>query len=118
MNKYSRVTALTIALIILAWETPSYSQENQTNSTVSVPELKWMYGTVAQVSFVKGFILVITDLGYLTVTIPDNTTIMLGPKKASLEEIQTEDLVRIQYYCPQPGKYTAVSISESKKENE
>ncbi|MFH0828049.1 MAG: hypothetical protein V1919_02655 [Candidatus Omnitrophota bacterium] len=118
MNKYSRVTALIVAAIILTLKTPSYSQENQTNSTVSMPELKWMYGTVSQVSFVKGFILVITDQGYLTVTVPDNTTIMLGPKKASLDEIKTEDMVRIQYYCPEPGKYTAVSISESKKENE
>jgi len=104
--------------MILALKITSYSQENQTNSTVSTPELKWMYGTIAQVSFVKGFVLVTTELGYLTVTVPDNTTIMIGPKKASLDEIKTEDLVRIQYYCPEPGKYTALSISESKKENE
>jgi len=49
MNRNSKVSALTIATIILALGILSYAQDNQTNSTVSMPELKWMYGTIAQV---------------------------------------------------------------------
>jgi hypothetical protein len=118
-NKYLKFTVLALAAVALAGRTPVYAQENSTDASATAkPELKWMYGTVSQVSFVGGFLSVITDQGYLRVTVPDNATILLGSRNAGIEEIQTEDLVRIQYYCPEPGKYTAVSVSESKKENE
>lgn len=117
MNKYLKVILLGALAITLPVITPGHAQENLTAPSVNTPELKWMYGTVAQLSFVKSFLLLFNDMGYLTVTVPDNATILINGKKAGLDEIRTEDSVRIQYYCPAPGKYVAVTISETKDTN-
>jgi hypothetical protein len=118
MNKYRNVIILATLTMVLALGAAGYSQENQTDAKTSQPELKWLYGNVAQVAFAKGFIMVFSDKGYMTFEVADNTIISIGPKKVGLESIKTEDSVRVQYYSPEPGRYIAVSISESKKENE
>jgi hypothetical protein len=118
MNKFRSIFALATLTLILALGATGHSQENQTDSPADTPELKWMYGSVAQVAFAKGFILVFSDQGYSTFTVTDKTVISIGPKKVGLEAIKTEDSVRVQYYCSEPKKCVAVSISESKKENE
>jgi hypothetical protein len=115
-SKIILLTALTVMIHPLARS--AFCQENQTSSQASQPEYKWMYGNVAQVGFAQGFILVFSDKGYINLKVLDNTTISIGPKKVGLESIKTEDSVRVQYYSPEPGKYIAVSISESKPENE
>jgi hypothetical protein len=116
MTKNSKIFVLLLAIIALTLATTSYSQENETISQEKTPELKWMYGSVAQVAFAKGFIVVFSDQGYLTLAVNDNTKIYIGPEKVGLEEIKTEDSVRVQYYCAEPGKCVAAMISESKKE--
>ena len=116
MKKIINVITLATAAMILALGKASYSQENQTIPQVKPPELKWMYGSVAQVAFTAGFIVVFSDQGYSAFKVADNTTISIGFKKVGLDEIRTEDSVRVQYYCPEPGKCVAVSINESKKE--
>ncbi|MCX5708975.1 MAG: hypothetical protein NTY14_08445 [Candidatus Omnitrophica bacterium] len=116
MNKNSKILVLLLTTIFLALTAKSYSQENQTIPQQKTPELKWMYGSVAKVSFTAGYIMVFSDQGYATFKVTDNTAISIGPKKVGLDEIKTEDSVRVQYYCPEAGKCVAVSISESKKE--
>jgi hypothetical protein len=106
--------ALFAAVIAMGIGT-GYAQENVTNSTEGKPVLKWISGSVAQVAFVKSFLMVITELGYITFNVTDDTSIMMGSDKTDLTGIDTEDMVRIQYFCPEPGKYTAVSISKSRK---
>ena len=115
MNKHSMAFTLAIITITLALGTTAYTQENQTDPPANTPELKWMYGSVSQVAFAKGFILVFSDQGYTAFAVNDKTVISIGPKKAGLEDIKTEDSVQVQYYCPEPGKYVAVAISESAK---
>ncbi len=118
MNKYLKIIIFCVLAIASTAITPGYSQENLPDSPSNKPELKWMYGSVSQVSFVKAFLLLFTDMGYLPVAVPDNTTILIGGQKADLDEIKTEDSVRIQYYCPKPGKYVAVTISKTKETNQ
>ena len=118
MNKYRNVIILAALTMILALGTTGYTQENQTDSPGDTPELKWMYGSISQVAFAKGFIVVFSDRGYTTFAVSDKTIISIGAKKVGLEDIKTEDSVRVQYYCTEPKKCVAVSISESKKENE
>jgi hypothetical protein len=116
MNKNLKILVLLLAAISLAPDTKSYSQENQNISQQKTPELKWLYGSVAKVSFTAGYIVVFSDQGYTTFKVTDNTAISIGPKKVGLDEIKTEDSVRVQYYCPEAGKCLAISITESKKE--
>jgi len=111
MSKYLRTIFLSIIISSLA--VSAYCQEDQAAPSNSTPELAWMFGTVSQVSFIKEFISLITDHGYIYVSVPDNATIVFGARKMSLEDIKPEDSVRIQYYCPEPGKYVAVTVSES-----
>lgn len=115
MIKYLIAIALAILTITLQLGATGYTQENRTDTPSDNPELKWMYGSVSQVAFAKGFIVVFSDEGYSTFSVSDKTVISIGYKKAGLEDIRTEDAVRIQYYCPEPGKCVAVSISESAK---
>jgi len=116
MNKNSKIFILLLTTIFLGLATKSYSQENETMARENTPELKWLYGSVAKVSFTAGYIVVFSDQGYMTFKVTDNTAISIGPKKVGLDEIKTEDSVRVQYYCPESGKCVAISISESKKE--
>jgi hypothetical protein len=116
MNKNSKIFLLLLTTIFLALAAKSYSQENQTIPQQNPPELKWMYGSVAKVAFTSGYIVVFSDLGYMTFKVTDNTAISIGPKIVGLDEIKTEDSVRVQYYCSEAGKCVAVSISESKKD--
>jgi|WetSurMetagenome_2_1015567.scaffolds.fasta_scaffold742757_1 hypothetical protein len=119
MKKNLKIITLACAVMFLARAAAVYCQENQTTApSIKAPELKWLYGTVSQVEFVKSFLLVTTDKGYLTIEITDKTSISIGPQKASLDDIQPEDSVRVQYYCPEPGRYVAVAVSESKKGND
>jgi len=117
MNKH--LIAITFSIVIialaLALGTTGYTQENQTDSPSNTAELKWMYGSVSQVAFAKGFIVVFSDQGYSTFEVSEKTVISIGAKKASLADIKTEDSVRVQYYCLEPKKCLAVSISESAK---
>ena len=110
-----RIIILVAAIFLISGKT-GYAQENQTAPQENGPELKWMYGSVAKVSFTGGYIIVFSDQGYTTFKITDETVISIGPKKVGLEDIKTEDSVRVQYYCPQIKNCVAVSISESKKE--
>jgi hypothetical protein len=116
MKKTFNIIALAAALILLLGKA-SYSQENQTIATEKPPELKWMYGSVAKVAFTEGVIVVFSDQGYSTFKVTDSTAISIGPKKVDLDDIKTEDSVRVQYYCSEPKKCVAISISESKKED-
>ena len=115
MNKYLMTIILAIVTIILALGTIGYTQENQTDPSANTPEVKSMYGSVSQVAFAKGFIVVFSDQGYTTFAVSDKTIISIGFKKVGLEYIKTEDSVRVQYYCLEPGKCVAVSINESQK---
>ncbi|MGE5308031.1 MAG: hypothetical protein ACM3OC_03005 [Deltaproteobacteria bacterium] len=95
---------------------PGYCQADAANSTSGKPELKWITGTVSQVAFAKSFLLVITEKGYLKFDVKDDETVIrIGGEKADLSEIDPEDSVRIQYYSPKPGQYTAVFVSMSRK---
>jgi len=117
MNKNSKIFTLLLTAIFLALAAKSYSQDNETISREKTPKLEWMYGSVAKVAFTAGYIVVFSDQqGYTTFKVADNTTITIGPKKAGLDEIKTEDSVRVQYFCPEPKNCVALSISESKKE--
>jgi hypothetical protein len=116
MNKNAKILILLLTIIFLTLAATSYSQENGTSSQQNSPELKWMYGSVAQVAFAKSFIVVFSDQGYLTLKVTDDTKIFIGSEKVGLEDIKTEDSVRCQYFCTEPGKCVAAMISESKKE--
>ncbi len=97
----------------LALANAGYSQQEQNKAEPQKPEIKRMFGTVAQVGFVKGFIMVTSEAGYVIVTVPEDIPISRGTKKIGLEEIDPGDSVIVQYYCPEPGKYVAVSIRDS-----
>ncbi len=116
MKTNSKILISLLTTIFLTLATTIYSQENETITQEKPPELKWMYGSVSKVAFAAGYIVVFSDLGYLTFAVTDDTKIFIGPKKVGLEEIKTEDSVRVQYYCTEPGKCVAVMISESKKQ--
>ncbi len=114
MNKFSKVFVICAAGIIMGAGSFVYSQDNQTDSAdEKKPKTKWMYGSVSQVAFAQGFIKLFNDQGYQTIEITDKTTITIEGKKAGLDELDTEDAVRVQYYSPEPGKYVAISINKS-----
>jgi hypothetical protein len=116
MKKLINIVVMAFAAMIMVLGKPGYPQENQTIPQEKGPELKWIYGSVAKVSFTAGYIVVFSDQGYTNFKVTDKTAISIGPKKVGLDDINTEDSVRVQYYSPEPGKCVAVSISESKKE--
>ncbi len=112
MKRLFRALVICAAVIIIGTGLPVYSQDNQTDTSVEEPKTKWVYGSVAQVAFAKGFIKLFNDQGYQTIEITDKTTITIEGKKAGLDELHGEDSVRVQYYCPEPGRYIAVSINK------
>ena len=114
IRRYS-VIILAAAALAACSVRAGYCQDNTTGTAPAKPELKWINGSVSQVEFVKSFLLVNTELGYLTFTVDDKTSISIGPDKVDLSDIQPEDSVRIQYYSPEPGQYIAVSVTETKK---
>ena len=119
MNKFFKGVAICAAGMIMEAGSPVFSQDNQTqdNQTDSIvekkPEMKWLYGTLAQVAFAKGFIKLFNDQGYTTIEVNDKTVITIEGKKTGLDELSTEDSVRVQCYSPEPGRYVAASITKS-----
>ena len=97
----------------LALASAGYSQQEQNKAEPEKPAIKKMFGTVAQVEFVQGFIMVTGEAGYVIVKVPDNTSISRGTEKIDLDEIDPGDSVIVQYYSPKPGEYVAVSIRDS-----
>ena len=101
--------------LILSAGSAGYAQDDKAPAADNAPAVKMTSGTVAQVGFVESFLMVATPEGYLNFTVTDKTSILIGPEKASLSDIKPEDTVRIQYYSPEPGKYVAVAITESRR---
>ncbi len=70
-------------------------------------------GTVSQVGFAFSFIVVICEEGYLTFHVTDETAIIRDRRKASLDEIDPEDAVTVQYRVDEEGRRIALSIRDS-----
>lgn len=93
--------------------TPGYCK---TQSKEEPHDIKRLFGTVAKVEFVMSYIVVTCDFGYITINVTDDTTISRDKGEIALDEIDPEDSVIVHYYCPEPGKYVAVSIRDSTSE--
>ncbi len=116
MKRFFRVVAICAAGIIMGAGAIVYSQYNQTETDSTIkkePEKKWLYGSVSQVAFAKGFIKLFNDQGYTTIEVNDKTIITIEGKKTGLDELSTEDSVRVLCYIPEPGRYVAISITKS-----
>jgi hypothetical protein len=88
--------------------------QNTTGETPA-PEKKIMRmnGTVSQVSFVNGEILVTGEPGYIRFDVPDETPISRGIADIALDDIRPGDSVIVQYYIDDAGKKVAVFIRDS-----
>ncbi|MDD5730985.1 MAG: hypothetical protein PHN57_07670 [Candidatus Omnitrophica bacterium] len=114
LTKIVSICALSLAL---QTGSPCFCQDNQEQAKEEKPQIKTMSGTVAQVAFVKSFIMVTSELGYLIISVPEGIPISRGKEKIDLDGIDAGDSVIVKYYSPEPGKYIAVSIRDSTPPN-
>lgn len=79
----------------------------------AAPQVKKVNGTVSQVSFVHGFLVVSSEEGYVKFDVPEGTAIARGAKRIDLDEIDPEDSVIVQYTVNEKGERTALDIRDS-----
>lgn len=108
-----RIILFVTAGIMVAAAHLCYCEESREVPKPAGQQTKHLSGTVAQVEFVEGFIVVFSDSGYITVQVGPDTLITRGSQKISLDDIDTGDSVMVQYNNPEPGIYVAVSIRDS-----
>ncbi|MDD5347286.1 MAG: hypothetical protein PHT59_01585 [Candidatus Omnitrophica bacterium] len=111
-----RICTLLIAVALAGVMHPCFGEESQEKPKAEEQKTQQLFGTVAQVSFVKGFIVVFSDAGYLTVQVRPDTLITQGFGKISVSDINNGDSVIVRYYSPEPETHIAVSIRVSKGE--
>ena len=118
-SDFRNVLFLSLALLAACVISPySKAADNEDNATQNTQDTQRVTGTVAKVSFVFSTIMISCELGYVTFSVPDNTTIMRGPQEIGLEGIKTEETVTIQYRHPSPSEYVAVFIRASEQSTE
>ena len=114
----------------LGWTACAFSQENATeapsNETAvnATPEnaapakppeeqLKRLSGTVSQIEFAQGYMVVnVDELGYIKVYVPESATISRGFESIDISGVGLEDSV-IVHYKIDDGKNIAVMIRDS-----
>jgi hypothetical protein len=98
-----------------------YCQDSQENPPSENKKIMSISGRAAQVEFAEEFIVVSNEAGsgYVTISVPDNTTISRGKESIGLDDIDPNDYLTVQYYIPKPGAtYVAVSIVDSAPSNQ
>ncbi len=107
-----KIAVILIVMLAAAVAGPCAAQEPAAEQR----QTKQMFGTISQVSFVMGFIVVFSDAGYLTVQVTPETLITQGFDKISFSDIDNGDSVIVRYYTASDGKNIAISIRDSKQD--
>jgi hypothetical protein len=106
MLKYK---TLVIALIAAAWmAATAFCQESASNRQMTI-----ISGTLAEVDFAGGTIIVKTDSGQVEIAVPDDAMITGGTEKLGLADLEDNDPVTVRYYSSPSGQNVAAGIVDN-----
>jgi hypothetical protein len=103
MNAARAVIFPAVAAVALIWAAGVFSQEvpsaAQNNTQPPAEEqLKRLSGTVSQIAFAQGYIVVnVDELGYIKVYVPETASVSRGFESIDISGIGLEDSVIVHY---------------------
>ena len=109
--------ALAVLFLVMVSVAFAFAQDNSTAGNTTLPpaeeQLKRLSGTVSQIAFAQGYMVVnVDELGYIKVYVPEATSISRGFESIDISGIGLEDSVIVNYKV-ENGDNIAVMIRDS-----